>query len=262
MVVVLVSTVFLVQNRYYEIQLARSAAQDGARTMTEGMARELRSVAGGGVKVAESGRLVVRSPVVLAVVCAQTPGDEVAVQFDGGPSGIDTREVTGFAVRDVVTGAWSYHDAGSWPDIYQPSGTPASACAANGADTTGASGDFTELRQLSIYHGSTPAVGQLLMLYREVEYTIGGSGMRPAALALFRSVGGGTPVEFATGLDPSARFQYRTGGSTYADAVAGSGLSAIDAIRLVAEAREAPGTGGVDDVTYGWAVNVVLRNGG
>jgi type II secretory pathway pseudopilin PulG len=261
-VVVLVSTVFLVQNRYYEIQVARSAAHDGARTMTEGMASELRSVAKGGVKVAESSRLVVRSPIVLAVVCAQTGSDEVAVQFDGGPSGIDTGEVTGFAVGDTITDDWSYYDGGSWSNIVQPSGTPASACAANGADTTGASGDFTELRQLASYHGSLPAVGQLLMLYREVEYTIEVSDMRPVALALFRSVGGGTPVESATGLDPSARFQYRTGGSSYANAVAGSGLWAIDAIRIVAEAREAPRTGGVDDVVYGWAVNVILRNGG
>jgi hypothetical protein len=261
-VVVLVSTVFLVQNRYYEIQLARSAAHDGARTMTDGMASELRSVARGGVKVAESSRLAVRSPVVLAAVCAQTSGDEVAVQFDGGPSGIDTDEVTGFAVRDTITGDWSYYDGGSWSNIVQLSGTPASACAANGADTTGAFGDFTELRQLSSYYGSVPTVGQLLMLYREVEYAIDVSGMRPGALALFRTVGGGTPVEFATGLDPSARFQYRTGGSSYANAVAGSGLSAIDAIRIVAEAREAPATGGVDDVTFGWAVNVILRNGG
>ncbi len=258
----LVSTVFLVQNRYYEIQLARGAAQDGARTMTEGVASELRSVAKGGVEVAESDRLVARSPIVLAAVCAQSGSDEVAVQFDGGPAGIDTDEVTGFAVRDTITGGWTYHDGATWSAIVQPTGTPASACAANGADTTGATSDFTSLRQLAAYHGSLPAVGQLLMLYREVEYAIGASGMRPATLALFRSVGGGTPVEFATGLDPTTGFEYRTGGSTYASAVAGGMLAGIDAIRIVAEAREAPGTGGVDDVTYGWSVNVFLRNGG
>lgn len=261
-VVVLVSTVFLVQNRYYEIQLARGAAQDGARTVTEGMASELRSVTRGGVEVADSDRVVVRSPVVLAAVCAQTGSDEVAVQFDGGPAGIDTDEVTGFAVRDPVTGDWTYHDGASWSAIRQLTGTPAADCAANGADTTAATGDFTNLRQIATYHGSLPAVGQLLMLYREVEYAIGASLMRPPALALFRSVGGGTPVEYATGLDPSTGFEYRTGGTTYTGTVVGGMLPAIDAIRIVAEAREAPGTGGVDDVTYGWSVNVFLRNGG
>lgn len=261
-VVVLVSTVFLVQNRYYEIQLARGAAQDGARSMTEGVASELRSMAKGGVEVAEADRMVVRSPIVLAAVCAQIGADEVAVQFEGGPAGIDTGEVTGFAVRDTITGDWTYHDGIGWSAILQPSGTPASACAANGADTTGATPDFTQLRQLATYHGSLPAVGQLLMLYREVEYAIGTSGMRPAALALFRGVGGGTPVEYATGLDPSTGFQYRTGGSTYYSAVVGGMLPSIDAIRIVAEAREAPATGGVDDVVYGWSVNVFLRNGG
>ena len=31
---------------------------------------------------------------------------------------------------------------------------------------------------------------------------------------------------------------------------------------MVAEARSTPRTGGVEDVVYGWSVNVTLRNGG
>ena len=62
--------------------------------------------------------------------------------------------------------------------------------------------------------------------------------------------------------DASAGFQYRTGGSTYANTVSGGSLANIDAIRIVAQARRRPETGGVDDVTFGWGVNVFLRNGG
>jgi hypothetical protein len=261
-VVVLVSTVFLVQNRYYQTQLARTEAHDAARVMTETVASELRSVAKGGVKVAESDRLVVRSPIVLAVVCASGPGDQVAVQMDGGLPALDTDEVTGFAVRDTLGDAWSYHDGAPWLSIEETSGSPAVDCAANGADTTGASADFAMLHQLGAYHGYVPVLGQLLMLYREVEYSVDASAMEPTRLALYRTIAGATPVEFVTGVDPTAAFQYRTGGATYANAVSGGMLANVDAIRIVAEARRTPRTGGVDDITYGWSVNVSLRNGG
>ncbi len=261
-VVILVSTVFLVQNRYYETQLARTEAHDAARVMTETVASELRSVTRGGLKVAQGDRVVMRSPIVLAAVCARGPGDRVAVQFEGGLPGLDTEEVTGFAVRDTIGGAWSYYDGGSWLNIEETAGTPASGCAANGADTTGAVSDFVTLRQLGAYHGYTPVLGQLIMLYREVEYRVDASALEPTRLALFRTVAGGSPVEFVTGVDPTAQFQYRTGGTTYANTVAGGALANVDAVRIVAEVRRPPRTGGVADITYGWSVNVSLRNGG
>jgi hypothetical protein len=68
-------------------------------------------------------------------------------------------------------------------------------------------------------------------------------------------------VEMVTGLDSSAGFLYRTGGSSYATSVTGAAnLGRIDAIRIVAEARTRPQAGGTEDVTYGWGVNVHLRN--
>jgi prepilin-type N-terminal cleavage/methylation domain-containing protein len=261
--VVLVSTVFLVQNRFYAVQVARSQAHDNARMMTDVMSSELRSLAKGAVKVARGDRLSVRSPVVLAVVCAHSSGQRVSVHFDGGASGVDTGEVTGVAVRDTITGEWSYYDAGSWDDIGESGGHAERDCAGNGADTTGASGEFVRLHDLDSYMGSLPAVGQLLMLYREVEYRIGASEMDPSALALYRTVAGGSRVEFATGVDPSAGFLYRVAGrSYYRNRVYGGSLEHIDAIRLVAEARQAPRAGGADPVEYGWSVNVILRNGG
>lgn len=261
-VVILVSTVFLVQNRYYQTQLARTEAHDAARVMTETVASELRSVAWGGVKVAQSDRMVVRSPIVLAAVCASGPGDLVAVQLDGGLSGLATDEVTGFAVRDTLSTAWSYHDDADWSAISETAGSPAAACAANGADTTGASGEFVSLGQLGAFEGYVPVVGQLLMLYREVEYSVATSALDPPQRALYRTVAGGSPVEFVTGVDPGAAFEYRTGGSTYAGTVSGAVLDSVDAVRVVAEARRTPRTGGVEDVVYGWSVNVTLRNGG
>jgi hypothetical protein len=61
-------------------------------------------------------------------------------------------------------------------------------------------------------------------------------------------------------MDPTARFQYRTGGSTYANSVAAGSLDAIDAVRLVAEARKRSQSAGQDDITFGWSVNIILPN--
>jgi len=79
-------------------------------------------------------------------------------------------------------------------------------------------------------------------------------------LGLFRQVYGESSVEFATGMDTTAQFQYRTGGTTYADTVVGSGVGNIDAVRIVADARLPARTGTQADATFGWSVNVAVRN--
>lgn len=260
--VVLVGTTFLVQNGYYSTQLARTAAQDNARMVTEMVASELRSLTDSAVLTAESQRLVVRSPMVMAAVCAQISGPtRIAVQFEGGESALAVDEVSGFAIRDTLTDVWSYYDLSrNWGRIASAGDAPGD-CAANGADTVGARHEFKRLTRINTYTGGYwPAPGTLMMFYREVEYRVQTSAMDPSTLGLFRRVSGGTLVELATGLDASTQFQYRTGGSTYADRVTGATLGAIDAIRIVAQARTRPQSGGLEDVTAGWAVNVHLRN--
>ena len=259
--VVLVGTTFLVQNQYYAVQVERSAAQDNARMVTEMIASEIRSTMRDGVVLAQNKRLVVRSPMALAVACALAPGGRVSVHIEGGDTIIDPGEVTGIALRDTVTTGWTYHDA-TWSSFHVGSGAPAQNCADNGADTVGATTEYHDLLGLDGYFGSTPPLGSILMLYRTVEYKFDTSEMDPTTLALFRGIYGDDLVEFATGMDTTAQFRYRTGGSTYATSVSSGALPTIDAIRIEAEARRAPQTGGVDDVTFGWGVNVILRNGG
>ena len=98
------------------------------------------------------------------------------------------------------------------------------------------------------------------MLFRETTFKIQTSELDPPTLALFRGVYGDSLVEFATGLDTTAQFRYRTGGSTYADTVSSTALGDIDVVRIVADARKRAQTGGQDDITFGWSVNVALRN--
>lgn len=260
LIVVMVSTVFLVQNQYYAIQLSRTTAQDNARMMTEMMSSELRSVMQGGVVTAQNDSVVVRSPIVLAAICYAGAHHDPSVQYVGGADDIDTDEVSGVAMRDPTDGSWSYHDA-DFSKFNQTGGTPAVDCYNNGADTVGAKSDFAQMKRLNTYFGGDPPAGSILMIYRKVSYFIATSTMDSDDLALYRAISGGNAVELVTGLDSSAQFQYRTGGSSYATSVSSGNVSKIDAIRIVAEARTRPQTGGVDDVTYGWSTNVILRNG-
>lgn len=259
--VILVSTVFLVQNQYYAIQLERSAAHDNARVGTEMVASEIRSVPLGGVTRAENKRLQVRSPMLLGVVCGHPGSNRVSVQLDGGVAGINTDDVGGVALLNPVTGAWDYRDA-NWGNMYQGGGSPAADCATNGADTAGVSGDFARFRRFNSYFGGLPPTGSVVMFYREVEYRFATSTMDPTTTALYRGKVGETLDELVTGMDATAQFLYRTGGSSYFTTVSGGSLANVDAIRLRIQARRKPRTGGVDDVTYGWDVNVYLRNTG
>jgi len=262
LIVILVSTVFLVQNRYYALQLQRSRAHDNARTATDLVSADLRSLMRGGFIVAERDRMVVRAPLALAVVCAVLPSNRVVVHLQGGPgtTPLDTTEVTGFAVRDPVTARWSYYDIPGWPTIRQPGGRPARDCAQNGADTTGIADSFERLRRLDDYAPALPALGEVLMLYGETEIRYQRSVMDSSSIGLFRGRYRGTLQELVTGMDTTAHFQYRTGASGYLSTVSGVTLDAIDAVRIAARAHERPETGGQAGLTYGWAVNVYLRN--
>lgn len=259
-IVALVSTVFLVQNNFFSRQVARTAAQDNARSVTELIGSDVRSVTANGIVVADHRELVVHSPMALAGVCAQIPGPLTSVYVDGGMAGLDTSQVSGFALRDPLTGAWTYYDIPSWSTIESSGGHPASDCAGNGADTVGASGNFMRLRKLRSYTGFNPALGTVLMLYRNVELAFQQSEMDPATWGLFRGIYGDSLVEFATGMDTTSGFWYRTGGSTYASQVTGAGLPLVDAVRVRSEAEERATSGGARPITYGWSVNMILRN--
>jgi hypothetical protein len=240
-VIILVSTTFLVQNRYYSSQTLRAAAHDNARTATERMAGEIRSVMRNGFLTADSASLTIRSPMLLAV------------------AGVDTDEVGGVGWLDQTTGVWTYRTA-TWSYIDQTGGTPATDCAGNGADTTAATGEFHRLRRFNLLYGSTPDDGEIIMLYRETTFSLQASALEPGTLGLFRASYGQSAVELATGMDATAKFQYRTGGTTYANSVSAGSLGNIDAVRLVAEARKRSQSAGQDDITFGWSVNVILPN--
>lgn len=257
-VIILVGSTFLVQNQYYSSQRLHAGAHDNARAATDRIASELRSVMGGGILVAGNRTLTVRSPIVVGVICSRQAGD-ADIHSEGGQTELDTDEVAGVAVRDSLTGTWTYRSA-TWGTINGSDGSSPGRCADNGADTTAAASEFHRIGEMYSLFSPTPAVGDVVMLYRETTFKIQDSELEPGRLGLFRRIYGGSFVEFATGMDASAQFQYRTGGSTYGDTITAASLGDIDAVRIVADARRPARTGGQQDVTFGWSVNVALRN--
>lgn len=258
-IIILVSTTFLVQNQYYSSQRLHAGAHDNARSATERIASELRSSMGDGILVAGARTLTVRSPIVVGVICSRPGIGDADIHTEGGQAGLDTDEVAGVAVRDSLTGIWTYSSA-TWGTINGSDGSSPGACADNGADTTAATSEFHRILQVNTLFSPTPVVGDVVMLYRETTFKIQDSELEPGRLGLFRRIYGGSFVEFATGMDGSAQFQYRTGGTTYADTITSASLGDIDAVRIVADARRPAQTGGQEDVTFGWSVNVALRN--
>lgn len=258
-IMILVSTTFLVQNQYYSSQRLHAGAHDNARTATDRIASELRSVMEGGIVVAGARTITLRAPIVVGVICSRQGFGDADIHTEGGESQLDTDEVAGVAVRDSLTGAWTYSSA-TWSTLNGSDGTAPGNCVANGADTTAASSQFHRLLEMNNLFSPTPVVGDVVMLYRETTFKIQDSELEPGRLGLFRRIYGGSFVEFTTGMDSSAQFQYRTGGTTYADTIVAASLDGIDAVRIVADARRPARTGGQQDVTFGWSVNVALRN--
>lgn len=258
LVIILVSGTFLAQSQYYSSQSLHVGAHDNARVATERVASEVRSSMEGGFMVAGRRTLTVRSPVVLAVVCGVS-GSNVHVHFEGGAARLATDEVAGLAMRDPSSGDWEYQTS-SWASLNGGSSTAASNCAANGADTTSATGEFQQLLGVGTMFAASPGEGDILMLFRQTTFKFQASVLDTMTMGLFRQPYGESLIEFATGMDSTAQFQYRTGGSSYGDTVSGASVDDIDAVRIVADARLPARSGAQEDVRFGWSVNVAVRN--
>jgi len=257
-VIILVSHAFLVQNRFYSTQTLRTAAQDNVRAGTELLAREIRTAMEGGIVVAGARTLTIRSPVAVTVVCSVAGAPQLDVFNDGGEAALDTDEVAGAALRDPSTGDWEAVND-TWASLNGSTSDPSGNCESNGADTTAASGSFHRLALSPAFFSSAPQNGDAVMLFRETTFKIQQSALDPSTLAIFRAPYGDSLVEFATGVDTTAQFRYRTAGGSYVDTLSAGSLASVDAVRLTADARKPAPTGGVEDITFGWTVTVPLR---
>ena len=252
-IVALVTSVFLAQNDFYRSVMQRTRVQDNLRIVTDLIRSEVRGVAGGGVTAAESRRFVVRLPIAMGGVC-QGGGAFVRVYMPG-LSEIDGTEVAGYAKQDAG-GSWTY-TTDTWGNVLTSSGTPdADACLTlNGADTVGATADFG---RFSISGGGAP--GEVIMIYREVEFKIDRSQLDPKTLAVYRGVTGDMLREFATGITPDTKFQYRLPSGTYQAAITGADLVNVENILVIASAVATDSIGSIQSYSYEWTVGIPLRN--
>jgi len=252
-IVTLVSSVFLTQNNFYRFVVQRTRVQDNLRVVTDLIASEVRGVAGGGVTTAEGRNLVVHLPIAMGGVC-HDQGQHGRVYMPG-LSRIDGDEVAGYARQDA-SGDWTY-TPDTWSNLLVSSGSnDADECLTrNGADTVGAIADFG---RLSIPGGTT--LGEVIMIYRDVEFKIDESELRPQTLAVYRKVTGDALREFATGITPDTRFQYRLSGAAYQNSITGASRDSIVNIRVIASAIATDSIGGIKSYSYEWAVGIPLRN--
>ena len=260
--IILVGSVFLTQNNFYSHVLLRSQVQENARAVTELVASDVRSLAPGGIILADSTRLVVRAPMATALICGRQGGSDVMVHVSGGLASIDTNEVGGYGYRDPGTGAWTYYDH-TWSELYATGGNPAIRCFINGADVSGAWPEFIRMKSVESDTGIDNTVlddgTHVLIFYRKTEFRFDNSVLVPGDRALFRGIYGSTLVEFATGMATTAQFQYRTG-PTWVKYVAPASLSTVDAIRVVAQSVGKGDTSAQLGYDFGWTVDIPLAN--
>lgn len=233
--IILVAQVFLTQNQFYTRAVGRNLADDAVRTAAEFLGSELRNAPMGGVVAATSRRAVLRSAIAVGGVCDRGGGSRLRIYMPG-ISTADTTEAAGYAVRDA-NGDWSYN-AETWGSLLDDIGEdPADDCESEGVDTTNAMNDFVEFRI------GGQDVGDLIMVYRELEYEIAESDLDPGMLAIYRGENGGDQLELATGLMTGSQFEYLVG-STWLAAPSGAQMDSISEIRVTVQA-----TGRGDSIT-------------
>ena len=257
LVVMLVASVFLVQNEYYSDVVRRSSLQENVRTAVAMVSADLRGVAAGGIVAAEEDSVVFRVPMVVGGVCAVN-GTETYLHFPLEGEALDPTEVAGYAVRDD-SGSWT-HTAATWASVFNSSGgAAAGTCRGAGADTVGAFDDFYRLDGLSASPALQP--GDLVMIFRQLELKLDISDLDSTSTAVFRGPAGGTVAEIANSLSPNSTFEYRVSGQNrFRTRIRGGTMDRIVAIRFSALGAVPSSRANRDSLTFDLTVSVPLGN--
>jgi prepilin-type N-terminal cleavage/methylation domain-containing protein len=257
--VLLVGTLFRVQNDFFSHVFLRSQVQENARSTAETIATELRSVGANGFLLADSTRMAFYSPLAIGMVCGAESND-VVIHLPGGIAALDTTEVGGFAYRNPST-RWSYYEH-TWSQLKLTGGAPAATCYANGADTTGVSSEFVRLAYVDNDTGFSLAAlrGASIAIVRKTEFKFAQSQLVEGDRALYWGTYGGTLRELVTGVSEDAHFEFRYFSTTWAKYATGTNLANVDAVRVVAESIGRGETSGQLNYDFGFTVDIPLPN--
>lgn len=244
-------TMFSTQNRLNAAMTALGESQENARSAVQVAAAEIRAATAGGLMQASPNVVVLRVPVVMGIVCAQSARNTSHVYFPMHGRTLDLRnEIDGSGVQDDQ-GDWRYGRLSN-SDGFRGNASRA-PCTEAGTGDLGEDSDYATLR-------GRRTAGAPVLLYRQVEYSFGRSGLDETRRALFRSQSG-EQVELAQGFTDESRFAYRLEGDTVWRSPITTSLRGIVAVRLIAEV-EGEGTSGMQSGTASFALtrDVVLRN--
>jgi prepilin-type N-terminal cleavage/methylation domain-containing protein len=200
--------IFVTQSRFNDRVEQSRTARSVARTAVNFLGAELRMTdAHGGVVLAEPGRLRVREPYAMGLVC-QASSTQITAAFMPVDGTLYAMGYTGFAVRNALDGQYSYYMNNTAP----VDGT-ASLCTSAPANITLMSGARVLRVQGSIT--TVPAVASPITLVRYIEYAFEASTAVPGRRGLWRKLldQSGNPVtdqveELVAPFDSTARFRF------------------------------------------------------
>ena len=257
-VVMLVTSVFMAQNRFYSETVKRAALHESVRTAAALVSSEMRGLTAGGIVAAEPDSLMIRAPLVMGVVCGVDERKSyIFLPLGGEAFGAD--EVSGYALR-AADGSWSYRDGG-WASFHHSSGSgPAGVCAEAGSDVRGAVADFHRLDDLAASGSLRP--GDLVMLYQERVLKLATSVLDPSTMGIYRGPSGSTLSEAVTGLTGESGFRYELPSQPgFQDRVLGTGnLQSIQRIQFTAAGASPSGRPGGGSSTFRLTATVPPKN--
>lgn len=245
-------SMFSTQNQLNAEMTALGESQENARSAVQLTATELRSVGGGSVIGASADRIVVRVPIVVGIICGELPGNRTSVYFPMNGRTLDLRdEADGKMLLNPVVG-WQRRNL-SGGDGFQGSASR-QACIDAGNGSAGTDADYATLL------GNDP-VGTPVMLYRDVTYSFGTSGLDPSRRAFFRT-SLDEQIELAQGFSTGTRFEFMlSNDGVWRTTVASNRRDDISAIRLVAEVvAEGVSGSATGSATFGLTREIQLRN--
>ena len=202
--------------------------------------------------------MVVRVPQALGVVCSLQSNDAHAFVSIG----VDTTDDA------TAAGVAKLQPDGSWVfvggDIRQFTGTFGASSAARcfndeDTDTVGARDSFMKFNNPINWFGVDPVIGDVYMLYDEIEFRIQESALDFRVKGLYRGIYGESLTEYATGIDSTAYFAYRIAG-VWSTQVSSGSLTSVDAIRVYARTLSPAVGGSGNDATFEMDIVIPLRN--
>jgi hypothetical protein len=168
------------------------------------------------VDVTNNRRVTVRVPTVFGFVCELTGTGIVAALVATDSFQLATSKYGGFAVRDSVTGIYSYSSAGSGDTIRTAGAARCHGAPANQyADTTRIAGRVGGVYVMSPAPPGITAIGSPMFVWQTVSYEFKNSTIYPGRLGLYRTVLGraatdSTSDELIAPFAATARFSYYT----------------------------------------------------